>query len=159
MVVGMSIVRIVILLSVVNLVACSQVAHQDSPLVRENAARNQATTVEIALEQLGAPYRYGGHDPSGFDCSGLVYYAYQQQGIKIPRSTKTQLRYAKKIPRTALQSGDLVFFKISKRKVSHVGIYIGENRFVHSPSPGKRVHVSSLENPYWSKHYIRAGRI
>lgn len=143
-----------------NLVACSQAPVKDAdPLSGQSAQPDRSSTVAIALQQLGAPYRYGGHDPSGFDCSGLVYYAYQQQGIKIPRSTGTQLRFSKKVSRTELRSGDLVFFRISKRKISHVGIYIGESRFVHSPSPGKRVHVSSLKNPYWDKRYIRAGRI
>jgi len=155
----MTFYRLCILFTIFNLVACGRVAHQDVAVIKEKPQRSQATTVEIALQQLGAPYRYGGHDPSGFDCSGLVYYAYKQQGIKIPRSTKTQLHYSKTIPRSQLRSGDLVFFNISKAKVSHVGIYIGESRFVHSPSPGKRVHVSSLKNPYWHRHYIRAGRI
>lgn len=155
----MNFYRICILFTIFNLAACGRIAYQEYPVTREIPPIKQAATAKIALQQLGAPYRLGGNDPSGFDCSGLVYYAYKQQGIKIPRSTKTQLRYSKTISRSQLKSGDLIFFNISGNTVSHVGIYIGNNKFVHSPSPGKRVHISTLKNPYWLQRFIRAGRI
>ncbi len=117
------------------------------------------TAIDIAMQQLGVPYRYGGNNPNGFDCSGLVYYAYHQAGKQVPRSTREQYRYSKKLNRNELRPGDLVFFRISRSKVSHVGIYIGDNRFVHAPSSGKRVQISSLNNVYWKPRFISAGRL
>jgi cell wall-associated NlpC family hydrolase len=139
--------------------ACSQTPVRTSPVAVQLSSADKSHPVEIALQQVGAPYRYGGHDPSGFDCSGLVYYAYLQQGIKIPRTTRSQLKHAKKIPSSNMRYGDLVFFKISRSKISHVGIYIGDNKFVHAPSKGKSVSISSLDTRYWQKRFVTAARI
>jgi cell wall-associated NlpC family hydrolase len=108
---------------------------------------------------IGAPYRYGGTSPRGFDCSGLVYYAYSKVGIDAPRSTAEQYRQARRIQVSQLQPGDLIFFKISGNRVSHVGIYAGNDRFIHSPSSGKSVAYASLKNPYWRARLAGAGRL
>jgi murein DD-endopeptidase len=131
--------------------------------VREAPARQISTgaayrAVQIARHQLGAPYRYGGDTPRGFDCSGLVYYAYHRAGIDVPRTTRQQLRYARPVAMSRLEPGDLLFFRVSRRKPSHVGIYVGHDRFIHAPSSGKRVSYASLDNPYWSERIVAAGR-
>lgn len=116
--------------------------------------------VRVAESMVGTPYKYGGISPkSGFDCSGLVYFSHRQNGITLPRTSYAQYRASKPIARKALRRGDLLFFKVTSRKVSHVGIYLGKNRFVHAPSRGKRVSIAELTSPYWSKRFIRGGRI
>lgn len=110
---------------------------------------------------LGVPYRFGGRSPTrGFDCSGLVQYAYSQAGIEVPRTTGEQYRAALPIKRQALQPGDVVFFRTRGRRfVSHVGIYLGEGEFIHAPSSGKHVSIDSLKDDYWRRHYTSGGRI
>ena len=110
---------------------------------------------------LGVKYRYGGTSPGrGFDCSGLVQYSHKAAGIKLPRTTGQQFKAAKRISRRYLKAGDLVFFKTAiSRAVSHVGIYLGNNKFIHAPSSGKRVKISSMKEKYWRKRFTGAGRV
>lgn len=115
--------------------------------------------VELARGMLGTPYRYGGSDPRGFDCSGLVHYAYGQAGIALPRTTRGLYGIARPVPREQLAPGDLVFFQLKNPGVSHVGIFIGNNEFIHAPSTGKRVGVARLDDPYWQRRLLRAGRV
>ncbi len=110
------------------------------------------------MEQLDSPYRYGGHTPAGFDCSGLVYYVYQRSGIGIPRTAHDQLRGARPVPLGNLAPGDLLFFREHDRKASHVGLYVGEGRFIHASTSQRAVTLSHLDNPYWKKQLIGAGR-
>jgi cell wall-associated NlpC family hydrolase len=114
--------------------------------------------LDIAVSELGTPYRYGGSTPRGFDCSGLVYFAYYKTGIRIPRSTMAQYRHARPVALKNLQPGDLVFFRTAHRSVSHVGIYAGNARFIHAPSRGRVVSYDSLNDPYWKKRLVAAGR-
>jgi cell wall-associated NlpC family hydrolase len=114
--------------------------------------------VRAALAQLDRPYRYGGHTPRGFDCSGLVYYAYQLSGLEIPRTSLGQLRSARPIPLRELAPGDLLFFRERKKQASHVGLYVGEGRFVHASTSNQAVILSQLASPYWKKHLMSAGR-
>jgi cell wall-associated NlpC family hydrolase len=114
--------------------------------------------LRVAVDMLGAPYRYGGASPRGFDCSGLVYFAFRRTGVRIPRSTSTQLRHARPVARSRIQPGDLVFFRSGRHRVSHVGIYAGNGRFIHAPSKGKPVSFSSMNDPYWQEHFVAAGR-
>ena len=141
--------------------ACST-APVRAPVTAQSAAQ-PASKAEIVLRvaqrQLGIPYRYGGQDPSGFDCSGLVHYVYQHVGMNVPRTTKTLWSHAIPIRRSQLRPGDLVFFRIKNRRVSHVGIYTGSAQFIHAPSPGKRVRYASLDTPYWRERLIRGGRL
>ncbi len=111
-----------------------------------------------ALTLVGTPYRYGGEDLKGVDCSGLVYYSYKRAGVTVPRSTGDLKRAAKPVPVRKMRKGDLVFFKQYGRRYSHVGIYIGDDKFVHAPSTGKRVRTDSLSSPYWAKHFLDARR-
>lgn len=115
--------------------------------------------IEMADSLTGVPYRSGGTTPKGFDCSGFVYYVYAQLGIQLPRSSREQMHSTMRIEDDELQPGDLLFFKTPGNTNSHVGIYTGNHRFIHAPSRGKVVSYSSMTEPYWRKHYIRAGRI
>lgn len=116
------------------------------------------TVVDTARKMLGVPYRYGGAGPSGFDCSGLVSYAYRSVGIQVPRTSGEQFRRANRVELQDLQPGDILFFRLNPPKVSHVAIYDRDGRFIHAPSSGKQVSYASLDNPYWRQHLIAAGR-
>jgi cell wall-associated NlpC family hydrolase len=111
-----------------------------------------------ARKMLGVPYRYGGKDPRGFDCSGLVQYSFKKAGIKVPRTSQDLFRSSHRVPLEDMRPGDLVFFTISSDKISHVGIYDERKRFIHAPSSGKGVSYANLENPYWSQRIIAVGR-
>ncbi|WP_200179755.1 NlpC/P60 family protein [Ectothiorhodospira mobilis] len=120
----------------------------------------RAAVVFSALSQVGTPYRYGGRTPEqGFDCSGLVWHSHRQAGLKPPRTTTAQSRAARRIPTTALRPGDLLFFRTGGGGVNHVGIYIGEGRFVHAPSSGRRVSTQRLDHPYWRPRLVHTGHL
>ena len=136
---------------------CSSPNHYKRGKYKANVPR----VIKTAKKMLGVKYRYGGTSPNqGFDCSGLVQYSHKAAGINLPRTTGQQYRSAKRISRKYLKAGDLVFFKTSlSRSISHVGIYLGKNKFIHAPSSGKRVKISSMKEKYWRKRYSGAGRI
>jgi murein DD-endopeptidase len=139
---------------------------QPSPSTRPQSGARSATglnpvgseIVRHALAMIGTPYRYGGASPRGFDCSGLVQYAYRQIGISVPRTTGQQFAAARRIDRRDAQPGDLLFFRFT-RTVSHVGIYLGDGQFVHAPTSGRNVEVISLEQPFYRNHFISVGRL
>ena len=112
-----------------------------------------------AAKMVGKPYKYGGATPAGFDCSGLVHFSYQQAGVSLPRSTAEQRRASQRVKVAELKRGDLLFFDQEGKKHSHVGIYLGERRFVHAPSSGKHVRNDSLDSPYWKKHLSEIRRV
>ena len=114
-----------------------------------------------AMGFMGIPYRFGGATPeAGFDCSGFVQYVFRQAaGLVLPRSSFEQIRQGVVVARDELQVGDLVFFNTMRATASHVGIYIGENRFIHAPSRGKTVEIVDLTNSYWQARYDGARRL
>ena len=114
---------------------------------------------EIALELRGAPYRFGGEGPGGFDCSGLVHYAYDRAGMDVPRTARGQYEAVRRLYLEQLSPGDLVFFRTRGAFVSHVGIYVGDRRFVHALNPGEPVKLGSLDARYWEERLIRAGSL
>jgi cell wall-associated NlpC family hydrolase len=152
--------RLSILMLAVVLGACTTT----KPAPQPNPARATAGANDIlfrAISLVGTPYRYGGNTPQGgFDCSGLVGYVYLDvAGIALPRSAEDMSRIkSRDVSREELASGDLVFFR-DHRRVSHVGIYVGENRFVHAPNEGGMVRLDQLDAPYWREHYSGAKRV
>jgi cell wall-associated NlpC family hydrolase len=123
---------------------------------------NKASVVAVqALAHLGVPYRMGGLSPqTGFDCSGLVAYVYRQgAALDLPRNTDALSRSGEPIGPDALQPGDLVFYNTLQRDYSHVGIYLGEDRFIHAPSSRGEVRVENLRAEYWMRRYNGARRI
>ncbi len=113
----------------------------------------------LARSYLGTPYVYGGASPDGFDCSGLVFHVYREVGVSLPRTAGAQASAGRHVNRTSLLPGDLVFFRTRGTRISHVGIYVGEGRFVHAPSSGKTVRVDSLDDPWWLRRYAGARRV
>jgi murein DD-endopeptidase len=137
-------------------VACAS-APKSSVSIPEKPISNLAAST--AAKMVGKPYKYGGTTPAGFDCSGLVHFSYRQAGISLPRSTAEQRRASQRVKLAELKPGDLLFFDERGTKNSHVGIYLGERRFVHAPSSGKSVRNDSLDNPYWKKSLSEVRRL
>ncbi len=113
--------------------------------------------VFTALQMVGVPYRYGGSSPAGFDCSGLVQYAYRNAGLSVPRTSRDQLKASMPVTLEHAGPGDLLFFR--SKDYSHVGIYLGEGRFVHAPSTGRTVSIASFNDAYYRRNFVRAGRM
>ncbi|MDE1183998.1 C40 family peptidase [Paraburkholderia sp.] len=114
-----------------------------------------------ALNMIGVRYRWGGNTPdSGLDCSGFVRYVFQDTlGMALPRRAEEMSRVGEKVRVSELKPGDLVFFNTMRRTFSHVGIYIGDNKFVHSPSTGSTIRVDDLDDSYWEKRFTGARRV
>ena len=154
------------ILAIALLAACSgpRTRPQREPLPPP-APRGIAQPNDIlfrAIGLVGTPYHWGGNTPqSGFDCSGLVVYVFRTiAGVNLPRTTQDM--YAldlAEVRRDRLQGGDLVFFNTAGRAISHVGIYVGQDRFVHAPNEGGTVRLDYLSNVYWNKHYSGARRV
>jgi peptidoglycan DL-endopeptidase CwlO len=113
----------------------------------------------MALDYRGVPYRNGGSDPSGFDCSGFMQYVFRQTGAVLPREVHDQFRIGVEIDRSEIEAGDLVFFETVSRGASHVGLAIGGGEFVHAPSSRGVVRVERLTSTYWARRYVGARRI
>ena len=112
-----------------------------------------------ALAMVGTPYRYGGASPEqGFDCSGLVWYSHRHSGIDVPRTSRDQFRAATKVSLQSVVPGDIMFFQ-DEAKLAHVGIYLGDGRFVHAPASGRLVSVASLSSPYYQGQLVAVGRL
>jgi cell wall-associated NlpC family hydrolase len=112
-----------------------------------------------ALALRGTPYRTGGGDPSGFDCSGFTQYVFAQYGISLPRDVRAQYRVGKSVKPEELTAGDIVFFTTTEPGPSHVAIAIGGDEFVHAPSSAGVVRVEHLSSSYWSPRFLGARRL
>lgn len=124
--------------------------------------KQSSEVLSRAVNVLGTPYRWGGSSPKkGFDCSGLVKYAFNDVAdIDLPRTSNAMAEgQGVKVQRGELKPGDLIFFNIKSRRVNHVAIYLGNDRFIHAPRTGKRVSIDNLSKPYWQKHYVVAKRV
>jgi cell wall-associated NlpC family hydrolase len=148
----------IVLLFTVLTISCAtkkQVTHNQKPSHAENK-----NTLKSEIESwMNVPYKYGGNDKQGVDCSGFVKAIYLSvYKINLPRTTKELFNKSSPIKKENLQEGDLVFFKITGNDVSHVGIYLKENQFVHASS-SKGVVVNLLNNPYYESRFIRGGSI
>ena len=129
--------------------------------VRHSVGEKASELVFNAMGFLGVPYRRGGNTAeSGFDCSGFVKAMYSQTvGLILPRKAEQQAAATQKIDRADLQPGDLVFFNTMRRAFSHVGIYIGDGKFIHSPKPGSEVRVEDMGLSYWNRRFDGARRV
>lgn len=144
--------------------AADAVAPDDAvPAAEAPAYASFDDMVVVALSLIGTPYKYGGASPeTGFDCSGLVQYILGLSSpIKLPRSSDEMYRMSgRELALSDLKAGDLLFFRIGKsRRINHVAVYIGENRFVHAPSSGNAVRVDPLGSEYWQKYFVGARRV
>lgn len=153
--------KLVLLVVLSQLVGCA--TEEKKLTVRPVAPPTQQgnrQAVETALQLQGQPYTFGGESPAeGFDCSGLVYYVYGKQGLRLPRSTASLAQVLPAVPAEHRLPGDLLFFTIDAKPFSHVGIYIGADRFVHAPSSKTgRVMVSDLKQSYWQTHFTGVRR-
>jgi cell wall-associated NlpC family hydrolase len=127
----------------------------------ENVTSAAGDIVISAMGVLGLPYKRGGNSfDTGFDCSGFVKALYAQTlGKVLPRSAAEQAAQTTSIEKAELQPGDLVFFNTMRRAFSHVGIYVGEGKFIHSPKPGAQVRIEDMHTGYWDKRYDGARRV
>jgi murein DD-endopeptidase len=132
------------------------------PAVAAMSPKQSSDVLSRAVNVLGTPYRWGGSNPKkGFDCSGLVKYAFNDVAdVDLPRTSNAMAQgHGVKVAKTDLKPGDLIFFNIKSRRVNHVAIYLGNDRFIHAPRTGKRVSIDNLSKPYWQKHYVVAKRV
>ena len=122
---------------------------------------NQASDLVVnAMGYLGVPYKRGGNNSAGFDCSGFVRAMYENTlGLVLPHNAKAQAAATEKIDRSELQPGDLVFYNTLRKAFSHVGIYIGEGKFIHSPRSGGQVRIENMNDAYWVKRFNGARRV
>ncbi|HCA27497.1 MAG TPA: hypothetical protein DEP05_07660 [Betaproteobacteria bacterium] len=136
-------------------------AASPQPIVRQDNIQDKTSRQNIVLYAfglIGIDYRFGGGNPaSGLDCSGMVRYIYRNAAaINLPHNAYRMARMGRKISRAELKPGDLVFFNTLHRPYSHVGIYIGNHRFIHAPHTNGKIEISNLNSPYFSKHYEAA---
>jgi cell wall-associated NlpC family hydrolase len=118
-----------------------------------------SAVVTAALELRGVPYAPGGSTPDGFDCSGFVQYVFATEGIHLPRTVREQFVATREIDRASVVAGDLLFFRTSGPRASHVGIATGDGAFVHAPSSRGVVRVERLDAPYWHDRFASARRV
>lgn len=152
--------RSILLLSIFLLGACaSSKDHVQTHDADSSAIVRKLTSYAQSL--LGTPYKYGGNSPStGFDCSGFVDHVFQHTAeVLLPRSSQLISRHGSAIKSSQLREGDLVFYDTNNEAYSHVGIYLGNGRFIHAPSSGGKVRIEDMTLDYWKKHYNGARRI
>ena len=124
-----------------------------------SAAPEDRSLIATALSFRGTPYRNGGSDPTGFDCSGFIQYVFAQVGLAVPREVHEQYKAGKKIDDDELKPGDLVFFHTISHGASHVGLLVGDDTFVHAPSSKGVVRVEHLSSSYWASRFLGARRV
>jgi cell wall-associated NlpC family hydrolase len=141
--------------------AADDLAAEKEPSFLDRYATNAQELVLRALSFVGVNYRRGGESPeTGFDCSGLVRHVYREAlGLTLPRTSRDISRVGETIHSEELKPGDLVFFNTLRRGFSHVGIYLGDHRFVHAPASGGEVRVEDMRQSYWTKRFNGARRI
>lgn len=133
----------------------------EEPSLFERYANTAQDLILKGLELVGINYRYGGTNPDlGLDCSGLVQLVYREAaGLNLPRTAREQSRVGEVVSKNELKAGDLVFFNTMRRAFSHVGIYIGGDRFLHAPRAGAEVRIESLDSSYWASRFNGARRV
>ena len=139
----------------------SQTASQLTTTVTTTVADSTQTLIDNAMQLIGVRYRWGGNTPtSGLDCSGFVRYVFNDTfGFLLPRKSAQMSKVGLEVSKDELKPGDLVFFNTMRHAFSHVGIYVGENKFIHAPSKGKTIRVDDMNQAYWVKRYNGARRM
>jgi cell wall-associated NlpC family hydrolase len=141
-----------------GLSACA--SHRPTPVILPPSGTVSGTAVVRTAESLlGTPYRLGGTLPDGFDCSGLVCYVFARHGVAVPRDVKQQAAVGRRVARTDVRAGDLVFFATTGPGPTHVAIAIDGDRFIHAPRSGAVVRIESLRSTYWSKRFLFGRRL
>jgi len=166
----------IVALAVLALAGCASAPRMSARLPTESSPRAPVVLTERAMSEIGSgrarelalhalsyigvPYRYGGSSPDmGFDCSGLVHYVYSRgAGVVLPRTTEALREIGTPIAAEALETGDLVFFDTLRKPYSHVGIYLGDQRFIHAPTSGGQVELVDLRARYWQSRFSGARR-
>jgi murein DD-endopeptidase len=158
-----------LIVAMMALSACSTAPVRDAPEIRQTTELPPDQSAEPtlgdelalrAIAQVGKPYRYGGADLKGFDCSGLVFYVHQDLGVQVPRTAAEQYKMSKPVNIHQLLPGDLLFFRTTRSKrVTHVGVYAGGGRFVHAPQTGEKIEIRELSDEYYGKRLVGAGRL
>ncbi len=133
--------------------------HSPEPVPDDPQAPSVGTVILTALKFTGVPYRDGGSDPSGFDCSGFVQYVFAQHGIPLPREVREQFRFGESVDVDDVRAGDLIFFTTVTKGASHVGVAIGDGQFVHAPSSRGRVRVERFTSGYWEPRIVGIRRL
>jgi cell wall-associated NlpC family hydrolase len=123
------------------------------PVVEGKGGEKRNSVVKTALSYIGTPYKRGGSDPRGFDCSGFSMYVFKKNKIQIDRTAHAQYAHGFKVKNKSIRPGDLLFFTTTGSSITHVGIYIGKGRFVHAPSTGKHVEVEEISSIYWKPRF------
>lgn len=149
------------LLLFASIFGCGSVPRQLPPPDTGPMSEERAEALLQTLLALGVDYRYGGGSPeSGFDCSGLVAHVFREAyGIELPHNARAQSEFGVRVSLSELRAGDLVFYNTLNRPYSHVGIYLGDGRFVHAPKTGAQVRVESINGRYWMRRFDGARRI
>ena len=156
---------LILVISCMTVVGCASVSRAPAPAAAQakeiRSPHQRSEALLVALMTLGVDYRYGGRSlATGFDCSGLVAHVFEEAyGIRLPRTTRGQSEAGLSVPLHELEPGDLVFYDTLGSPYSHVGIYIGEGKFVHAPKTGSAVRVENLQTTYWTKRFNGARRI
>lgn len=131
-----------------------------APAAKASGRSDADDIIASAMGFLGVAYRFGGASPTGFDCSGFMQYIFRKTyAINLPRTSAEQATVGTPVSRSELQPGDMVFFRTAGSRISHVGMYVGNNRFIHAPRTGKRIEITSLSNKYWNSKYATARRV
>jgi cell wall-associated NlpC family hydrolase len=149
--------KVLIILGIAGLVAAGCAAAPPKQVTGYSASAGDKAA-GTALAMIGRPYKFKGETPGGFDCSGLVRYSYLNAGMDLPHGTKALLTVTRSVGLTNARKGDLLFFIQEGKKYSHVGIFVGNDQFVHAPSTGGLVRRDSITDPYWEKHYLDTRR-
>jgi len=138
-------------------------ARPDSPVTPSSEPRrtliNEYDLVGTALDLRGTPYKDGGTDPSGFDCSGFTQYVFAKYGVPLPREVRDQFKTGKPVDRKTLEPGDLIFFATTEPGASHVGIAVGGDAFIHAPSTSGVVRVERFNSSYWAPRFVGGRRV
>ena len=153
--------KYMVLLTLTIPLGCTSLPQKPPPADAGPMSEQRAEALLQTLLALGVDYRYGGGSPdSGFDCSGLVAHVFREAyGIQLPHNARAQSEFGVRVSLSELRAGDLVFYNTLNRPFSHVGIYLGDGRFVHAPKTGAQVRVEPIDGSYWMRRFDGARRI